>query len=472
MKQLKISKSITNRDNDSIDKYLQAIDKYPLLTADEEVELSKRIHNGDTQALETMINSNLRFVVSVAKQYGTTAMTLNDLINEGNLGLIKAAQKFDHTRWFKFISYAVWRIRQSIMQALAEHARLVRIPLNKVWINNKIKKTINALEQTLEREPTPEEIAAIGDVKIDDVIMSLHLLETSFHKSLDAEFNDDSDSGNLYNVIQAETVNDIEDTLEKKSIHDIVANQLKVLLTEQEYDVVQRFFGFHREDRHGDTLDEIGQHIGKTRERVRQIKEKALNKLRNKKELLKLLLSGDAIVQNNGSFHKQAKIKPRLSKVHTPLSPLPSKPAIAEVVDTNNTINNPIVQTPVVDISKPSIREQTDIANNDIILRGIIAKIRQDVITWTKIDHVYILSSRFGMQAITIFVQLVDIHKSAIIDALSNTEYKIIQAFCRNGNLWDTAKEFNISPRTVSTIVDKTYACIQQNILKIHQAAV
>ncbi len=275
MRQLKITKQVTNRETASLDKYLQEIGKVDLITADEEVELAQRIKAGDQIALEKLTKANLRFVVSVAKQYQNQGLTLPDLINEGNLGLIKAAQRFDETRGFKFISYAVWWIRQSILQALAEQSRIVRLPLNKIGSINKINKTFAFLEQSHERPPSPEEIAKELDMTISDVKESMK--NSGRHVSMDAPLVEGEDS-NLYDVLRSgESPNPDRDLLHE-SLRTEIERALETL-TPREADVVRLYFGLG--DQHPMTLEEIGETFDLTRERVRQIKEKAIRRLKH-----------------------------------------------------------------------------------------------------------------------------------------------------------------------------------------------
>ncbi len=275
MRQLKITKQVTNRETASLDKYLQEIGKVDLITADEEVELAQRIKAGDQIALEKLTKANLRFVVSVAKQYQNQGLTLPDLINEGNLGLIKAAQRFDETRGFKFISYAVWWIRQSILQALAEQSRIVRLPLNKIGSINKINKTFAFLEQAHERMPSPEEIAKELDMTVDDVKQSLK--NSGRHVSMDAPLVAGEDS-NLYDVLRSgESPNPDKDLLHE-SLRTEISRALETL-TPREADVVKLYFGLAGQ--HSMTLEEIGETFDLTRERVRQIKEKAIRRLKH-----------------------------------------------------------------------------------------------------------------------------------------------------------------------------------------------
>ncbi|MEO5603099.1 MAG: RNA polymerase sigma factor RpoD/SigA [Cyclobacteriaceae bacterium] len=275
MRQLKISKQITNRESQSLDKYLQEIGKVDLLTPDEEVELAKRIKDGDQIALEKLTKANLRFVVSVAKQYQNQGLSLGDLINEGNLGLIKAAQRFDETRGFKFISYAVWWIRQSILQALAEQSRIVRLPLNRVGSLNKISKTFSELEQKYEREPSPEELAEVLDVTTAEVVDTMKI--SGRHISMDAPFVQ-GEENSLLDVL----VNDSEHTPDSGLMNDSLRREVQralSTLTQREADVIALYFGLNGE--HAMNLEEIGEKFYLTRERVRQIKEKAIRRLRH-----------------------------------------------------------------------------------------------------------------------------------------------------------------------------------------------
>jgi len=275
MRQLKISKQITNRESQSLDKYLQEIGKVDLLTPDEEVELAKRIKEGDQIALEKLTKANLRFVVSVAKQYQNQGLSLGDLINEGNLGLIKAAQRFDETRGFKFISYAVWWIRQSILQALAEQSRIVRLPLNRVGSLNKISKTFSELEQRFEREPSPEELAEVLQVTTAEVVDTMKI--SGRHVSMDAPFVQ-GEENSLLDVLE----NDGEDTPDQGLMTDSLRREVQralSTLTQRESDVIALYFGLNGE--HAMTLEEIGEKFNLTRERVRQIKEKAIRRLRH-----------------------------------------------------------------------------------------------------------------------------------------------------------------------------------------------
>lgn len=287
MRQLKITKSITNRESQSLEKYLQEIGKVDLLTPEEEVDLAKRIKQGDQIALEKLTKANLRFVVSVAKQYQNQGLSLSDLINEGNLGLIKAAQRFDETRGFKFISYAVWWIRQSILQALAEQSRIVRLPLNKVGSLNKINKAFSELEQEYEREPSPEELAENLDIPTEEVETTLGV--AARHVSVDAPFVEGEDNS-LLDVLENNTTPDTDEKLEyRESLRREIDRSLSTL-TERQCDVIKLYFGIGVE--HPMSLEDIGEKFGLTRERVRQIKDKAINKLRNttRSKLLKSYL--------------------------------------------------------------------------------------------------------------------------------------------------------------------------------------
>ena len=275
MRQLKITKQVTNRETASLDKYLQEIGKVDLITADMEVELAQRIKEGDQVALEKLTKANLRFVVSVAKQYQNQGLTLPDLINEGNLGLIKAAKRFDETRGFKFISYAVWWIRQSILQALAEQSRIVRLPLNKIGSINKINKTFARLEQENERAPSAEEIAKELDMTINDVKESMK--NSGRHVSMDAPLIEGEDS-NLYDVLNSGESPNPDKNLLHESLKVEIERALETL-TPREADVVQLYFGLG--DAHPMTLEEIGETFDLTRERVRQIKEKAIRRLKH-----------------------------------------------------------------------------------------------------------------------------------------------------------------------------------------------
>ncbi|RMG83426.1 MAG: RNA polymerase sigma factor RpoD/SigA [Bacteroidetes bacterium] len=276
MRQLKITKQITNRDTHSLDKYLSDISREGMITPEEEVELAKRIKQGDEKALEKMVRANLRFVVSVAKQYQGQGLSLPDLINEGNLGLIKAAQRFDETKGFKFISYAVWWIRQSILQALAEHARIVRLPLNKIGTINKINRTFSELEQMYEREPTEEELARELEMSPEDIKKILK--QKGRHVSMDAPLpGGDDDNRNMYDTLKSDIIPQPDQDLLRESLRAEIERSLS-FLSEREADIVKLFYGF---DGPPLTLDEIGEKFGLTRERVRQVREKAIRKLRH-----------------------------------------------------------------------------------------------------------------------------------------------------------------------------------------------
>ena len=285
MRQLKITKSITNRESASLDKYLQEIGKEDLITVEEEVELAQRIRKGDQKALEKLTRANLRFVVSVAKQYQNQGLSLPDLINEGNLGLIKAAEKFDETRGFKFISYAVWWIRQSILQALAEQSRIVRLPLNQVGSLNKINKAFSRFEQENERRPSPEELADSLDLPAEKVADTLRV--SGRHISVDAPFVEGEDNS-LLDVLVNDDSPIADRTLINESLSTEVERALSTL-TERERDIIKLFFGINTQEM---TLEEIGEKFGLTRERVRQVKEKAIRRLRHssRSKLLKTYL--------------------------------------------------------------------------------------------------------------------------------------------------------------------------------------
>ena len=286
MRQLKIIKQVTNRESKSLDKYLQDISKIDLITAQEEVELAQKIRAGDQAALEKLTNANLRFVVSVAKQYQNQGLKLPDLINEGNVGLVKAAKRFDETRGFKFISYAVWWIRQSILQALAEQSRVVRLPLNKIGSINKIKKTFSYLEQAHERPPSPEEIAKELDMTVSEVKQSLK--NTGRHVSMDAPLKE-GETSNLYDVLNAGDSPKPDKGLMHQSLNTEINRALDTL-SPREADVVSSYFGLN--GGHAMTLEEIGEKFDLTRERVRQIKEKAVRRLKqtSRSKILKTYL--------------------------------------------------------------------------------------------------------------------------------------------------------------------------------------
>ena len=285
MRQLKITKSITNRESASLDKYLQEIGREDLITVEEEVELAQRIKNGDRVALEKLTRANLRFVVSVAKQYQNQGLSLPDLINEGNLGLIKAAEKFDATRGFKFISYAVWWIRQSILQALAEQSRIVRLPLNQVGSLNKINKAFSKFEQQNERKPSAEELAEELDIPVDKIADTMKV--SGRHVSVDAPFVEGEDNSLLDVMINDDSPN-ADRVLINESLSKEIERALSTL-SEREHEIVKKFFGIGIPEM---TLEEIGDEFGLTRERVRQIKEKAIRRLRqsSKSKLLKTYL--------------------------------------------------------------------------------------------------------------------------------------------------------------------------------------
>ena len=285
MRQLKITKSITNRESASLDKYLQEIGREELITVEDEVELAQRIRKGDQSALEKLTRANLRFVVSVAKQYQNQGLSLPDLINEGNLGLIKAAEKFDETRGFKFISYAVWWIRQSILQALAEQSRIVRLPLNQVGSLNKINKALSKFEQENERMPSPDELADILDIPREKIADTLRV--SGRHVSVDAPVVDGEDNSLLDVLVNNDSPN-ADRGLVNESLNKEIERALSTL-TERERDIVKYFFGIGTQEM---TLEEIGEYFGLTRERVRQIKEKAIRRLRHsaRSKLLKSYL--------------------------------------------------------------------------------------------------------------------------------------------------------------------------------------
>jgi RNA polymerase primary sigma factor len=276
MRQLKITKSITNRESQSLEKYLQEIGREELITAEEEVRLARKIKEGDQNALDRLTKANLRFVVSVAKQYQNQGLSLPDLINEGNLGLIKAAKRFDETRGFKFISYAVWWIRQSILQALAEQSRIVRLPLNQVGSLNKISKAYSKLEQEFEREPSPDELAKILDIPTEKIADTMRV--SGKHVSMDAPFVQGEDNS-LIDVLENHDSPRADMLLMNESLQKEIERSLSTL-TEREREVIKLFFGIGMQ--HGLTLEEIGAKFDLTRERVRQIKEKAIRRLRHK----------------------------------------------------------------------------------------------------------------------------------------------------------------------------------------------
>jgi RNA polymerase primary sigma factor len=276
MRQLKITKSITNRESQSLEKYLQEIGKVELLAPEDEVKLAVRIKQGDQGARERLTKANLRFVVSVAKQYQNQGLSLSDLINEGNLGLIKAAQRFDETRGFKFISYAVWWIRQSILQALAEQSRIVRLPLNKVGLTNRINKAFSSLEQEYEREPSPEELAEVLEMDTEEVAATLGV--AARHVSMDAPFAEGEDN-TLIDVLENPNAESADAAIEHDESLGIEISRSLQTLTDRQKEVIRYFFGIGVD--HPMSLEDIGEKFNLTRERVRQIKDKAINKLRS-----------------------------------------------------------------------------------------------------------------------------------------------------------------------------------------------
>ncbi|MGA1226497.1 MAG: sigma-70 family RNA polymerase sigma factor [Tamlana sp.] len=286
MRQLKITKQVTNRESKSLDKYLQDISKIPLITAEEEVELAQRIKKGDQKALDTLTTANLRFVVSVSKQYQNQGLTLPDLINEGNAGLVKAAKRFDETRGFKFISYAVWWIRQAILQALAEQSRIVRLPLNKIGSINKINKAYASLEQEYERAPNADEIANRLDLTISNVKQSMKV--SGRHVSMDAPLKE-GETSNLYDVVKSDESTKPDADLIQDSLN-VEVNRALNTLSEKEAEVIRFYYGISKKQPM--SLQEIGEVFGLTRERVRQIKEKGIRRLRHtsKSKVLKTYL--------------------------------------------------------------------------------------------------------------------------------------------------------------------------------------
>lgn len=287
MRQLKITKSITNRESQSLEKYLQEIGRVQLISPEEEVALAIKIKEGDQRSLERLTKANLRFVVSVAKQYQNQGLSLSDLINEGNLGLIKAAQRFDETKGFKFISYAVWWIRQSILQALAEQSRIVRLPLNKVGLTNRIGKAYTALEQEFEREPSADEIASLLEIELEEVESTLGM--SSRHISMDAPFSE-SEDGSLLDVIANENAASVDGEITNKQSLKTEINRILNVLSEKQRTVIRMYFGLGYDN--AISLEDIGENFGLTRERVRQIKDKAIEKLQsnNQCHLLKYFL--------------------------------------------------------------------------------------------------------------------------------------------------------------------------------------
>lgn len=283
MKQLKITSRITSRDSFSIEKYLSEISKLPLLNEDEEVDLAKKVREGDSDAMEKLVKANLRFVVSVAKQYQNQGISLNDLINEGNIGLIKAATKFDETKGFKFISYAVWWIRQSILQALIEQPRIVRLPMNKATIYNKIVNAIQDFEQLNQREPTNDELADILDMKADELATLRATL--SFHFSVDTPIGDDDETTSL-DLMQSDATNQPDKHLIDDSLTNELVQSMSVL-SDREKEILKYYFGMN-DFNQAYSLDEIGMKLNLTRERVRQVKDKALKKIRRNKSTAEL----------------------------------------------------------------------------------------------------------------------------------------------------------------------------------------
>ena len=275
MRQLKITKQVTNRASKSLDKYLQDISRIPLITSDEEVELAQKIRAGDQKALDKLTTANLRFVVSVSKQYQNQGLALPDLINEGNAGLVKAAKRFDETRGFKFISYAVWWIRQAILQALAEQSRIVRLPLNKIGSINKINIAYSFLEQTHERPPSAEEIANSLDFTVSNVKQSMKI--SGKHVSMDAPFKE-GETSNLYDVLQS-SESPMPDVHLMNDSLNVEVNRVLKTLSEKESEVISHYYGINKKQPM--SLQEIGEAFGLTRERVRQIKEKAIRRLRH-----------------------------------------------------------------------------------------------------------------------------------------------------------------------------------------------
>jgi len=287
MRQLKISKSITNRESLSLERYLQEIGKVELITPEEEVMLARKIKEGDRKALDKLANANLRFVVSVAKQYQNQGLSLSDLINEGNVGLIKAAEKFDETKGFKFISYAVWWIRQAIMQALAERSRIVRLPLNKVGLNNKISKTMSLLEQQFEREPSTEEVASLLEMDLQEVEETIST--ASRHISMDAPFLE-GEEGSLLDVLENPNANKTDAAMNHDESLKLEINRSLAILKPKQRRVIEMYFGINHD--HPYSLEDIGEQFQLTRERVRQIKDKAILKLQENQsqQLLKVFL--------------------------------------------------------------------------------------------------------------------------------------------------------------------------------------
>lgn len=289
MRQLKISKQVTNRESISLEKYLSDISRIGMISSEEEIELTQKIKQGDEQALEKLTKANLRFVVSVAKQYQNQGLTLSDLINEGNIGLIKAAQRFDETRGFKFISYAVWWIRQSIMQAIAEHARIVRLPLNKISGISKVNKTFSKLEQQFEREPSFEELADSLEITLSDVTESFRI--SGRHSSMDAPLSSDEESNSMLDVYMDDEIVYSPDTnIIKESLQNEIERSLSTL-SYREAEIIRLFYGINYKS--PISLEEIGERFELTRERVRQLRDKGIKKLKHtsKSKLLKPYLS-------------------------------------------------------------------------------------------------------------------------------------------------------------------------------------
>lgn len=288
MRQLKISQKVTNRDSPGLDKYLHDISRVEMVTPDEEVELAKRIQHGDLKALEILTKANLRFVVSVAKQYQNRGLSLQDLINEGNVGLLKAAQRFDHTKGFKFISYAVWWIRQTIHQALAENSRMVRLPVNKLNVMSKINQAFSRLEQEYGREPTLTELATVTELTEEDIKLSQQNYSRTV--SMDAPFNNEDDDGNLYDVMEDETAISPEKELLKESLRVEIKRTLSTIPT-READILKFYFGLGSSNSPL-LVEEIARHFNISPERVRQIKDKAIRRLRHnsKSKILKMYL--------------------------------------------------------------------------------------------------------------------------------------------------------------------------------------
>ncbi len=284
MRQLKIAKQVTKRDTASLDKYLQEISKNVIITPQEEVDLAVKIKKGDMQAFDRLVSANLRFVVSVAKQYQNQGLPLSDLINEGNLGLIKAARRFDETKGFKFISYAVWWIRQSILQALAENARIVRLPLNKIGVMSKVNQTYMKLFQEYERDPSPDEIAKVLDYAPKDVRNAI--MSSAFHVSMDAPISGENEDGNMYELMESETEKTDEKLIRESRLQEI--ERMLKTLSYREAEIIRLYYGINKQSTQ--TLEEIGAKFDLTRERVRQIKGRTVKLLQRKSKLLKSYL--------------------------------------------------------------------------------------------------------------------------------------------------------------------------------------